>query len=214
VDVLTIPRRAATPLIVIAAALAGTLGIVAAASMGPGSDRPTSPSTPSSARSVPTAPPSPIVGPADRIPPVGPIAAGWCSQDQLELTGVDGDAATGHRAAGYRARNIGQRACVLDGYPDVAIASPLGEEIEVTIVHGGGFMTVDPGPSAVTLQPGATAMSLLAWDASDGRTRIGAVYLAAYPGLVRTVIPASWDMTSATTVAVTAWGPDLGALQE
>lgn len=224
VAVVTIPRRASTPLIVGLAVAAGTLGIVAVASVAPApvaptSERPFASVSGSAEPAEPGAPsrsplPTPIVGPADSIPAATPIDPSWCTQDQLLLTAVDGAAATGHRAAGYRAVNVSPAPCVLDGYPDVAIADPLGADVGLAIVHGGGFMTVDPGPSSLTLLPGGTAMSLLAWDASDGRTTIGAVYLAAYPGLVRTVIPATWDMTPTTTVAVTAWGPDLGRLQE
>jgi hypothetical protein len=210
-----------TPLIVALAVVAGVVGMAAVATVAPASEPPgvaatTTPGRPSPSEpsATPTPAPTPIIGPVDSLPAAGPIDPSWCTHDQVMLSVVAGDAATGHRAAGYRATNVSDRPCVLDGYPDVAIADPLGADVGVAIVHGGSFMTQDPGPTAMTLPPGGTAMSLLGWDASDGRTAIGAVYIAAYPGLVRTVIPADWDMTAATTVAVTAWGPDLGSFQE
>ena len=57
-------------------------------------------------------------------------------------------------------------------------------------------MAIDPGPAPITLEPGSSATSELGWDASDGRTLIGAVWIAPYQGVTRTVLPADFDITA------------------
>jgi hypothetical protein len=107
-----------------------------------------------------------------------------------------------------RATNVGSAPCVLDGYPDLAIADARGAEVPLEIVHGSSFMATDPEPSVVVIPPGGGTSSVLGWDATDGRSSIGAIYVAAYPGLPRVALAASWDMTAETRIAVTAWQHD------
>ena len=154
--------------------------------------------------------PQPTPGPTGPPPPTkvqatGPIDPAWCTAPQLSITDDGGDAATGHREDQLRATNTSPTSCVLDGYPDIAFADARGAEVAAEVIHGGSFMTTDPGPAAVTLAPGASAIARLGWDATDGRTAIGAMWIAAYPGVERTVLPASLDIMGGTRVAVTAW---------
>lgn len=153
---------------------------------------------------VPTGtPPAPIA------PGEHPIDPAWCTPSQLLLHAGGGDAATGHRAAMLIATNTGGDGCVLPGYPDVAFADEHGVAVEAAVRHGGGFMTDDPGASPFELEPGARAVAYLAWDATDGRTAIPQVYIAPYPGALRTLtfVDPEFDITAQTEVAVTAWSP-------
>jgi len=158
------------------------------------------------------APDQPAASAAPTPPP--PLAAGappadpsWCGPEQLTFTAGGGDAATGHRAAAIRVQNVGTTMCVLAGYPDLAFADDLGDAVAVTVEPGGGFMTEDPGPAAVELPAGATAVTYAAWDATDGRTVLSTVYVAPYAGARRVVISVDppWDLTDASILTVTAW---------
>ena len=146
--------------------------------------------------------------PADGIAQEGPIGSDWCEAGNLSIEIEGTDAATGHRRAALRATNVGSTPCVLNGYPDIAIADARGDEVPLEIVRGSSFMATDPEPSVVVIPPGGGAACVLGWDATDGRTSIGAVYVAPYAGLPRTALAASWDMTAATRVATTAWQHD------
>jgi hypothetical protein len=156
---------------------------------------------------APTQPASTPTPPPLIAPGAGPGDPSWCTSAQLEFSDGGADAATGHRSAAIRAQNVGEDACILDGYPDLAFADDLGDEVAVTVASGGGFMTEDPGPVAFELQPGATAVTYAAWDATDGRTSLTAVYVAPYAGAERVVITVvhPWDLTEATMLTVTAW---------
>jgi hypothetical protein len=151
---------------------------------------------------IPTGTPPPMVAPGTYV-----IDPSWCTPSQLLLAAGGADAATGHRTAAVSATNVGQDPCVLPDYPDVAFADEHGVAVEAAVRHGGGFMTDDPGPAALTLQPGDMATAFLAWDATDGRTVIPTLYLAPYAGAERQFIALAqqFDITAASEVAVTAW---------
>jgi hypothetical protein len=146
--------------------------------------------------------------PLDVVAPRDTIGANWCAAGELSIEIEGTDAATGHREAVLRAVNVGSAPCVLDGYPDIAIADADGGEVPLEIVQGSSFMATDPMPSAITIPVGGGAASVLGWDTTDGRTAISAVHVAAYPGVPRVALAASWDMTGSTRIAVTAWQHD------
>ena len=151
---------------------------------------------------VPTGAPPAGVAPGDH-----PIDPAWCTPSQLLLEVGGGDAATGHRAATLLATNTGADSCVLPGYPDVAFADEHGVAVDAAVRYGGGFMTEDPGATPFSLEPGASATAWIAWDATDGRSTLNQVFIAPYPGAVRSVVfvEPPFDISAQTEVALTAW---------
>lgn len=156
----------------------------------------------------PTAPPvvygSPTVGP----PPFQTPDATWCRSEQVTISLGEPDAGTGHRGMPIRLLNTGGTPCVLSAYPDVAFDDTAGWAMDILAVHGGTYMTTDPGLRPVTVAPGATAQAFLGWNAMAGAgdTRVGTILVAPSSGLPRTSLPADLDMVSGGYVAVTAWG--------
>jgi hypothetical protein len=159
---------------------------------------------------VPTGTPPAPVAPGDH-----PLDPAWCLSSQVAIDVLGGDAATGHRMAVVGLTNIAEDACVLPDYPDVAFADEHGVAVDAAVRHGGGFMTDDPGPAALLLQPGASAHAELAWDATDGRSTIPTLYAAPVAGAERQYVTLDhpFDITAESEVAVTAWqsgsGPSL-----
>jgi hypothetical protein len=151
-----------------------------------------------------TPPPPAAVAPGDFV-----IDPTWCRSDQLSIASGGGDAATGHRSLSITATNVSARACVLDGYPDVAFGNPETGDLGVVLYRGGSFMTADAGPMPVTLEPGAVARAALGWNANStaGGGGTMTVYVAPYAGAERTSVPEELDVTQNSTAVVTAWEP-------
>jgi len=205
--------------VTLVALVAGAVAVAAVATIRPQPDvasgRPSSAAAPPSHAPDPAASPgrtgsggTALHPPADGIAQEGPIGSDWCEAGNLSIEIEGADSATGHRRAALRATNVGSAPCVLDGYPDIAIADARGDEVPLEIARGSSFMATDPEPSVVVIPPGGGAACVLGWDATDGRTAIGAVYVAPFAGLPRTALAASWDMTADTRIAVTAWQHD------
>jgi hypothetical protein len=163
---------------------------------------------------VPTDPsdPAPTVRPtgpavpatADGSPVVDPQ---WCSDSQLSLEAGATDGAAGHRSLALIATNHTGVDCILDGYPDIAFADTNDFLLTLHLVHGGSFSADDPGPTAVLLSAGQSAISRLGWDAQprDPDHTVAYVHLAPYPGAERVPLPVSVDLIQGADVAVTAW---------
>lgn len=155
---------------------------------------------------TPTTPPvvygSPTVGPSFQAP-----EPRWCRSAQVKISLGEPDAATGHRGMPVRLVNTGRAPCVLNAYPDVAFDDTAGWAMDILPVHGGSFMTTDPGARSVTLPAGAAAQAFLGWNAMAGAgdTRVGTVLVAPFPGAARTSLPADLDVVNGGYVAVTAW---------
>lgn len=147
--------------------------------------------------------------PPERAPGGYPVDPSWCVSSQLTFADRGGDAATGHREEAVSVMNSSRTDCVLPGYPDAAFADDHGFAVAAVVHQGGGFMTADPGPTQLTLTPGQSATTWLNWDATDGRTIIHQLYIAAYPGgeRVRVMAEGGMDITASTQVAITAWAP-------
>jgi hypothetical protein len=75
-----------------------------------------------------------------------------------------------------------------------------GAQALASVVEGLPFVRLE-------LEPGSTAVSYAAWDATDGRTTLDTLYVAPFAGAERTVVTLerAWDLTAASVVAVTAW---------
>ena len=150
---------------------------------------------------VPVTPP-PTIAPAAAEP-----AADWCTPDQAALLLGDPDAAMGHRTLSIQAMNFTDSPCTLSGYPDLAFADESGSALDVTLVHGGTFMTTDEGPVPIVVPAGGYAIARLGWGAmatADVPTTY-TLYAALYPGLVRGSWPSTLDIVAGGEVSVTAW---------
>lgn len=211
----TNPRGAGPIAIIALAVVAGVVAVTAVVTIHPERDAASPRPTPAasalpegSAASGPAASGPVVDAPPDVVAPEVPIGADWCPAGTLSIEIESADAATGHREAVLRAVNIGNAPCVLDGYPDVAIADVDDRRVPLEIVRGSSFMATDPAPHPIVILPGGGAASVLGWDTTDGRTTIGAVYVAAYSGIPRVALAATWDMTAETRIATTAWQQD------
>ena len=140
VAVVTNPRGAGFAVVTLLALVAGAVAVAAVATIQPqpdaASDRPSAAVESPGRASDPAASPGragsggpALDPPVDGIAQEGPIGSDWCEAGNLSIEVAGADAATGHRRAVLRATNVGSAPCVLDGYPDIAIADALGDEV-------------------------------------------------------------------------------------
>jgi hypothetical protein len=157
----------------------------------------------------PVTPPA-SVSPSGGLPDGGAVEPDWCTPEQSLLLLGEPDAATGHRVLGIRLMNFSEAPCVLDGYPDLAFANAAGSELDVTVTHGGSFLTADPGAQRLEVPAGQYASFAIGWDASTGAEddRVASLFGAAYPGYPRGSWPVDLDIFEGGEVAVTAWELD------
>lgn len=138
-----------------------------------------------------------------------PAGTNWCDGKAVEITWSQPEAATGHRAMGITLTNAGSAPCVLESYPDIAFDNVDGWAMDVFVVHGGSFMTDDPGVKPMTVNPGQSAQAVMGWDAmaAAGDTRVGTMLVAPYAGTLRQDSEVDLDIIDGGTVSVTAWEP-------
>ncbi|GAA5037314.1 DUF4232 domain-containing protein [Microbacterium fluvii] len=131
----------------------------------------------------------------------------WCTPDKATVLKGEPDAATGHRAMTIRLMNFSDESCVIEGYPDVAFGDQNQHLLDVTIEHGGSFMTHDPGSQRIEIPAGGYAVTVLGWDAASphGALVTKTVYAAPTAGMPRGSWPIDLDIVEGSTVAVTAW---------
>ena len=155
----------------------------------------------------PAAPESDPIGSPSVSYATQPAGTDWCDGKDLSLTVSEPDGATGHRALRMGMTNNGANSCVLESYPDLAFDNVDGWAIDVLVVHGGSFMTDDPGIARVTLAPGQGAEAFMGWNAmaSAGDTRTGNLLVAPYAGTLRQNSTVYLDIIDRGTVSVTAW---------
>ena len=136
-----------------------------------------------------------------------PAGKNWCDGKDATISLSEPDAATGHRGMGFSLTNNGSKPCVLESYPDVSFDNVDGWVIDVLVVHGGSFMTDDPGITRVMLAPGESAEAFMGWNAmaAAGDTRVGSMLLAPYAGTLRQKATVDLDIIDGGTVSVTAW---------
>ena len=144
---------------------------------------------------------------ADRSDAFQPVGENWCTGEQVSLGVGEPEGATGHRGMGIVLTNTGTKPCVLESYPDVVFDNAEGWAIDVLVVHGGSFMTDDPGISTITLAPGARARAFLGWNAmaSARDIRTGTILVAPFAGTLRHSLAVDLDIIDRGTVSVTAW---------
>ena len=149
----------------------------------------------------------PVTPPPTVAPDAAAAPAGWCTPEDTAVLLGDPDAATGHRTVSIQAMNFSDLPCTLNGYPDLAFADQAGSAIDVTLVHGGSFMTTDDGAQPIEVPAGGFAITRLGWDAM-ATADVPATYTlfsALYPGLDRGSWPITLDIVAGGKVSVTAW---------
>ena len=154
-----------------------------------------------------------VTPPADRVDAPVPPSPDWCTAEELGVRDAGGDAATGHRVQVVVVTPLFDEPCVLPGYPDVAFTDAAGDDLRTPVVPGGGFLSEDPGPGDLVLEPGAEAATWITWDAvAAGPGEIGSIWIAPWPGATRAILPFphGQDIANGATVAVTAWQPFTG----
>ena len=81
------------------------------------------------------------------MPPVAPgqhvVPTDWCSDEQVEVAVVRGDAAMGPRESVLSVTTRTAVDCSVRGYPDLALADATEALLPVHIVHGDSFMAKD-----------------------------------------------------------------------
>lgn len=154
-----------------------------------------------------TGDPVPTSAPGVAVPELDPA---WCTPDRsMLLLGVS-DAATGHRGQSITLMNFSDEPCVVEGYPDIAFEDQNGHSMDVAIAPGSGFMATDPGPLLITVPAQGSAITFITWDANstNGALVSRKLYAAVTPGMERGSWPVTLDITSGSSVEVTAWSLD------
>ncbi|MGA7203893.1 MAG: DUF4232 domain-containing protein [Specibacter sp.] len=123
--------------------------------------------------------------------------------------------ALGHRAMAVVLTNTGAAACTVNGYPRLEFQAADGTPVPVTLKNGSSYMFSDPGPQAISLDPGGTARAMLHWGANS--TTQGATlpaFIAVAPGAgAAFTAPAALadipDIIDGSEITVSAWNwPD------
>ena len=91
-----------------------------------------------------------------------------CRSADLRATEKQGDAGVGNRSTVYVLVNALQAPCRLYGYPGMAFLDAAGATLRDTVARGSAYLFTDPGPSAVVLQPAASASFSLGWSVANG----------------------------------------------
>lgn len=105
----------------------------------------------------------------ERVPSgEAPAAAGSCPASGLRLTADQGDAAMGLRVVGLHLENCGSRTYSLKGYPVLQLLDAERQPVDgIEILRGTDGIPMAGGddgpPRPVTLRPGESAVSGLAW---------------------------------------------------
>ncbi|MFJ8106515.1 DUF4232 domain-containing protein [Streptomyces sp. NPDC096132] len=148
--------------------------------------------------------------PADEAP----AEAGACPSSGIRVTADRGDAAMGLRVVGLHLENCGKKDYTLDGYPELSLLDADLEPVDgVRILRGGdGIATgtgLDDPPRPLTLKPGETAVSGLAWrnttEAGLEAVTVPHVRVRAKAGAAPVTITPRLDLGTTGKLGVGAW---------
>lgn len=113
------------------------------------------------------------------------------------------------RAVALTLTNCGSKPYRVDGYPSVQALGEDGERLPVKVNPAGSQFGRDRGPEALTLKPGGTARSMLAWvSTQEGGELVmaDALELAAAPDAGARVYPLEGhDIRYMDELNITAW---------
>lgn len=148
---------------------------------------------------LPTTTPSPTYAP----PPSSGLSV---SVGQVE-------AGLGHRASVLTLTNRDSEPRKVTGYPDLKILAGDGSPLDVKVLHETSYFAPDPGPRDLTVQPGGTVLSVLAWSATvtSGDKHTGAaISVIPVPGEAAQTQPLDTDLGTTDTVELSAWATEIG----
>ncbi len=153
----------------------------------------------------------------ERVPSdEAPAPAGTCPESGLRLTADQGDAAMGLRVVGLHLENCGRRTYSLEGYPELQLLDAEHEAVEgVEVLRGTDGIPMAGGdegpPRPVTLRPGESAVSGLAW---RNTTELGEAVTVPYvrvrakAGSDPVMVAPHLDLGTTGELGVRAWRKD------
>ncbi|NHI08586.1 lipoprotein [Streptomyces sp. KO7888] len=153
----------------------------------------------------------------DRVPSdEAPAPAGSCPASGLRLTADQGDAAMGLRVVGLHLENCGSRAYALEGYPVVQLIDAEHRPVDgVEILRGTDGIPMAGGdggpPRPVTLRPGESAVSGLAWrNTTEFGEAVNVPYVRvrAEAGSAPVMVAPHLDLGTTGELGVRAWQKD------
>ncbi|MGW9305996.1 DUF4232 domain-containing protein [Streptomyces cyaneofuscatus] len=198
--------------VVLLAALTGCSGFLVPAGEG---EREPTPSARASTPPPPSATPRPIADAPAQGPDPSPTATptGTCPVSGAVVTMGEVQALLMSRAVVLTLTNCGSKPYRVDGYPSVQALGEDGERLPVKVNPAGSKFGRDQGPEALTLKPGATVKSMLAWvSTQEGGELVmaDALELAAAPDAGARVYPLEGhDIRYMDELNITAWRSEL-----
>ncbi|MFD4033215.1 DUF4232 domain-containing protein [Streptomyces sp. NPDC058637] len=175
----------------------------------------TSPTATSPAATVAPSTGAPSTGaPAASTPPAaGPGVTGDCPVSGARVDMGPVQTAMFHRSVVLTLTNCGTKPYRVHGYPSVRALGEDGERIPVPVNAGGSMSGQDRGIEEVTLKPGGTVTSVLAWvSTKEGGDLIegDALEIAPAPDTGARVFPLEGhDLRLMDELNTTAWRTDL-----
>ncbi|MFJ8322191.1 DUF4232 domain-containing protein [Streptomyces anulatus] len=156
--------------------------------------------------------PAPAYGAPERTAPTS-APPGECPASGAVVTMGEVLTAMMSRAVALTLTNCGSKPYRVDGYPSVQALGEDGERLPVKVNPAGSQFGRDHGPRALTLKPGATVRSMLAWvSTQEGGELVmaDALELAAAPDAGARVYPLEGhDIRYMDELNVTAWRAEL-----
>ncbi|MGA5473136.1 DUF4232 domain-containing protein [Streptomyces arboris] len=200
--------------VVLLTALTGCSGFLVPAGEGEREPTPTA-----QAATPPPPPPSATPRPIADAPAQGPdpsptpTATEACPASGAVVTMGEVQALLMSRAVVLTLTNCGSKPYRVDGYPSVQALGEDGERLPVKVNPAGSKFGRDQGPEALTLKPGATVKSMLAWvSTQEGGELVmaDALELAAAPDAGARVYPLEGhDIRYMDELNITAWRTEL-----
>lgn len=195
---------------VAALALTGCAGFLVPA--GEGEPEPTRTPAPTLSAAVTPRPPA-AAAPVVEEPGPSPTPTEECPASGAVVTMGEVQALLMSRAVVLTLTNCGSTPYRVDGYPSVQALGEDGERLPVKVNPAGSKFGRDHGPEALTLKPGGTARSVLAWvSTQEGGELVmaDALELAAAPDAGARVYPLEGhDIRYMDELNMTAWRAEL-----
>ncbi|MFC9245272.1 DUF4232 domain-containing protein [Streptomyces sp. NPDC057136] len=170
---------------------------------------PASTTAPPASIELPSAPPAADVPAQGQGPSPTPTVQGDCPASGVLVDMGEVQTAMFHRAVVLTLTNCGEKPYPVSGYPSVQALGEEGERLPVKVNPGGSYFGGDPGTAAVTLKPGGTVHSTLAWvSTQEGGDLIegDALEIAAAPDTGARVFPlVGHDIRLMDELNMTAW---------
>jgi hypothetical protein len=118
-----------------------------------------------------------------------------------------GDPQTGmnHEGVHLRVENTGKTACIISGYPGLALEGAGHTAIKTTVQHGDTYFEKDAGAHEITIQPGKAAYADMAWThLGQSTAHVKYVQISPTGGSAHTTVGFVEDIDKGA-LSVTAW---------